>query len=107
MARGAINTYVSDRDGTLLGAETDGDATNGHYLQNSGKTKFTARNSGASARIVTIHVAKTVAGQAVTSITKSVPAGEIHIFGPYSVADFGSQVLIDVAHAEVKLRGIE
>lgn len=107
MARGQIATTVSDRDGTALPTETDGDAVNNHYIQNTGKTKLLARNSGATPRVVTIHVYRTVQGQTVEPIEKTIPAGETHVFGPYPVNDFGSQLLVDVAHAEVKLRAID
>lgn len=107
MARGPIATFVSARNGTQLGTETTGDVSNGHYLQNSGKTKFTARNSGASPYTVTIGFQRTVQGQSVTPIVKTVPAGETHVFGPYSTADFGSQVNVDVNNAAMMLRGIE
>ena len=107
MARGFINTYVSDKDGTVLGVETTGNTVDGHLLQNSGKTKFTARNSGGSPYMVTIRFARTVSNQTVTPIVKTVPAGEIHVFGPYPVSDFGTQIQIDVNNAAIMLRGIE
>lgn len=102
-----ITVTASKPKGTLLAAENDGDATNHHTLANSGKTKLYVRNSGAGARVVTIAITKQVQGQAVTAITKSVPAGETWVFGPFPVSDFGALVNVDVAHAELKLRGVE
>ncbi len=107
MARGLIPTTVSDMDGTLLPAETVGDATNNHYVQNTGKTKVLCRNSGATPRVLTILIYRTVAGQPVTSITKTIPAGETHVFGPYPVNDFGTQLLLNPAHAELLFRAID
>lgn len=109
MARGQIVATVSTRSGVALPAETNGDATNGHYVQNSGKTKVHVRNSNgsATARVVTFKLYRTVDGLGVTSRTKSIPAGETHVFGPFPKDDYGSQLLIDVDNAELKLRAVE
>ena len=107
MARGLIPTTIADRDGTVLPAETVGDATNFHYVQNTGKTKVIVRNTGATPRILTILVYRTVAGQPVTSITKSIAAGASEVFGPYPVNDFGTQLLLNPAHAELVFRAID
>ncbi len=102
----AIPQVTSTSKGVLLPAEQDGDTVNGHYLQNSGREKFIARNSGASARNVTIAFNTTVDGQGVTAYVKSIPAGEAHVFGPFPTSIYGTQVGVTVAHAEVKLRAI-
>jgi hypothetical protein len=109
MARVQVPVTVSTRDGVALPAETTGDPVNNHYVQNSGKTKVHVHNTnGAStARTVTIHVARTVDGQSVTSKTKSIPAGETDVFGPFPQDDYGTQLLIDVDNAELKLRAVE
>lgn len=107
MARGLIANAVSDLDGRLLPTETTGDAVNNHYFRNTGKTRLFVRNTGAGARIVTIYVSKTVSGQSVTPITKSLAAGTTEVFGPYPVSDFGSTVNVDVAHAELMLRTVD
>lgn len=107
MARGLIANAVSDKDGTTLPTETTGDATNNHYFHNTGKTRLLIRNSGATGRLVTVHVARTVAGQGVTPVTKTIAAGATEYFGPYSVNDFGSVVNVDVAHAELMLRTLD
>lgn len=107
MARGLISNTVSTRNGTLLAAETTGNATDNHYFNNTGRTKLHVRNSGATPRIVTIYVSKTVAGQAVTPITKSIAAATTQVFGPYNTSDFGDVVNVDVAHAELMLRTVD
>lgn len=107
MARGLIANAVSDANGALLPAETTGDAVNNHYFRNTGKTRLFVRNSGAGARAVTIYVSKTVSGQGVEPIVKSLAAGTTEVFGPYTISDFGSTVNVDVAHAELLLRTVD
>lgn len=107
MARGLIANCVSDKDGTPLPAATTGDAVNNHYFNNTGKTKMFVKNTGAGARIVTIKFTRTVSGQAITSITKSIAAGVTEAFGPYSVTDFGRITEVDVAHAELTLYTVD
>lgn len=107
MARGLIANAVSDKDGALLPTETTGDATNNHYFRNTGKTRLFVRNSGATGRLVTVRVARTVAGQGVTPVTKTLAAGTTEVFGPYSINDFGAAVEVDVAHAELLLRTVD
>lgn len=104
MARTAIAGAVSDLDGAVLPAETDGVVADGHYFQNSGRTKLFVRNSGGSPYVVTVQVSRRVQGQTVTPVTKTIPAGETHVFGPYLPADFGTQVNVDVSNAALKLR---
>ncbi len=102
----AIPQVTSTTKGVALPTEQDGDTVNGHYLQNSGRERFIARNSGATPRNVTISFNTTVDGQSVTSYVKALPAGESQVFGPFPTNLYGTQVGITVAHAEVKLRGI-
>jgi hypothetical protein len=109
MARIAIVPVVSDRDGTALTPEVNGDPAENHYVQNSGRTKLLIRNSNgaAQARTVTIRLSRTVDGQTVASKTKAIAAGATEVFGPYPQDDYGTQLLIDVDNAELKLRAIE
>lgn len=109
MARGAIATVTSTTTGVEAPTPTTGDAVNGHYVTNTGKTKIHVKNTnGAStARTVTFHVFRTVDGQTVTSKTKAVPAGKTWIFGPFDRNDYGSQILIDVDNAELTLFAVE
>ena len=107
MARGLIANVVSDMDGIILPTPTTGNATDNHYFNNTGRTKVFIKNTGASARIATVHVSRTVAGQTPAPITKSIPAGETHVFGPYAINDFGRTVNVDVAHAELTLYSVD
>lgn len=109
MARALVPTVVSTRAGVTLPAEQNGDAVNGHYLQNSGKTKLLVRNSNGAAtpRVVSFRFSKTVDGSTVTARAETVAAGDTQVFGPFPTDDYGTQLLIDVDNAELKLRAIE
>lgn len=106
MARAQIPVSTSTTKGVLFVAEQNGDAVNHHQLANSGREKLHVRNSGAGARTVTIKFSKQVDGQAVADYVKSIPAGETWVFGPFPTENYGTQVLINVEHAEVKLRAV-
>lgn len=106
MARGAIPTVSSTSKGIKRATAANGDTVNGHYLQNSGRERFTANNTGGSAYTVTISFAKTVDGQPVTAYTRSIPAGELWVFGPFDVDNYGTQVAVDVSNAAVKLDAV-
>ena len=108
MARSAIPTVTSTTKGVILPAELTGDATNNHYLQNSGREKVHIRNSNgaATARTVTIRFNTTVDGQGVTAFAKAIAAGDTQVFGPFDTAIYGTQVQIDVDNAELKLRAV-
>ncbi|WP_405858502.1 hypothetical protein OG361_30190 [Streptomyces sp. NBC_00090] len=94
------------RDGVAL-TTTAGNATDNHVMTNDGRTVVLVKNTGATvARIVTFRIARTVDGQAVTHRTASLVAGEQKIFGPFDVQDYGGQMQIDVAHAELTLTPI-
>lgn len=99
---------VSTSHGVVTATPVTGDTVNNHYMQNSGKEKFHAKNTNASAtaRTVTILVAKTIDGQAVTSVTQAIPAGATWVFGPFPVDVYGTQVLVNVDHAELTLAGV-
>lgn len=109
MARGAIVPTVSVRPGVKLVDEANGDATNGHYVANNGNTRLHIRNAnGAStARTVTIRLAATVDGQVPAWRTQAIPAGETWVFGPYDTTNYGTQILIDVDNAELKIRAVQ
>ncbi len=109
MPRIGIATVVSSRDGVALPTPTTGNATDNHKVTNTGKTKVYVRNTNGAAtpRIVTFRFARTVDNQAVASRTKSIPAGETQVFGPFPVEDYGQELLIDVAHAELTLYAVE
>lgn len=109
MARAQVVAKTSDSNGEKLLDEANGDAVEGHYVVNSGKTKLLVRNANgaATARTVTFLFARTVDGQGVTSRVVSIPAGETWVFGPFDRNDYGSQLNFNVEHADIKLRAIE
>lgn len=107
MPRVDIPATVGTTSGVALPAEANGDPVNNHTVTNTGRTKILVRNSGAVSRTVTFRFARTVDGQTVTNKTKAIPAGETHLFGPFDVNDYGSQLLIDADNAELKFRVIE
>jgi hypothetical protein len=104
MPRTAIAVAVSTSKGVKVATPAASDTVNGNYLANSGIETFVAKNTGASARNVTIGFSATVDGQGVTSYVRSIPAGEEWEFGPFPVTMYGTQVAVDGAHAEVTLR---
>jgi hypothetical protein len=104
MPRTVIPSAVSTTKGVKVATPVASDTVNGNYLQNSGHEKFVAKNTGASARNVTIGFSTTVDGQDVTAYVRSVPAGEEWEFGPFPVTIYGTQVAVDGAHAELTLR---
>jgi hypothetical protein len=106
MARGALSIKQASRDGMDMGTATVGDATNGHTVANDGKTGILVKNTGATARIVTFKLFKTVDGQAITPRAKSLPAGATYLFGPFPTDHYGAQLDIDVAHAELTLQAV-
>lgn len=108
MARVPINNHVIDRvtglDRSTID-ETDGDAVNNHTMANDGQTWIEVRNSnGAStARVLTVRLPGTKDGQAYTPKTYSIAAGKTISLGPWPADIYGGDVLMDVAHAELKL----
>lgn len=108
MARGTLALSSSDRGGTELPAPTVGDPTNGHAVANDGTTLLLVQNTGTTvARTVTLHISKVVDGITLTGVrTKSIPVGKTHLFGPYSSADYGTTILVDVDNAELKFNAI-
>ncbi|MEV4738641.1 hypothetical protein [Streptomyces sp. NPDC049555] len=92
------------RTGTAPAAEVNGDATNGHSLTNNGATWIAVRNSGTTvARVVSAEYANTVDGQTVPSKTWSIPTSSTRYIGPFPVRLFGTTLLLDVDHTELKL----
>ena len=85
------------------GAEVNGDATNNHSVVNDGNVFLLVRNSGASARTVTIVTPGTVDTQAVADRVISITAAASRYIGPFPPSDYGDPLSVDVEHAEVKL----
>lgn len=109
MARGAIVAATSVNKGTKLVDEVTAVPADGHYVQNSGKTKVIVRNSNGAttARTVTFLIDLKVEGQGVLPLTRAIPAGETWVFGPFDKNTFGTRLNIDVDHAELRLRAVE
>jgi hypothetical protein len=108
MARTNIPVNQIQRDtGILNSAVTPvtGDSTNNHSMANNGETWIEAHNTnGAStSHNVVVHISETVEGQAVTSKTFAVPAGDTRRLGPFPVKAYGNPVLIDVNSNEFGL----
>lgn len=106
MARSAVPLVTSTTKGVKRATAATGDPVNGHYLQNSGREKLHVNNSGASPYTVTIKFSTTVDGQAVADYVQSIPAGELWTFGPFNTTYYGTQVLIDVSNAALKLDAV-
>lgn len=109
MPRVAVPVTTSSRAGATLPAETTGDATNNHSVANDGAVRLLVRNANGTgtARNVTFKYNRTVDGQAVADRVVSVADATTVMFGPFPVSDFSSTLLVDVAHADLKLRAIE
>lgn len=105
MARATLTVASISRTGVALSAETAGDATNNHTVNNDGDVFLIVRNSnaGSTARTLTIHLPGTVDGQAVASKTYSLAAAATKLIGPFPVSEYGEDLLVDVDHAELKL----
>ncbi len=105
MPRVSVPLTEISRVGVAPATETAGDATNNHTVSNDGRVMLLARNSNAAstARTLTVRVAATVDGQAVTSRTYPIAAAASLYLGPWPVAQYGADLLVDVDHAELKL----
>lgn len=105
MPRVNVPVLVSDRAGVAV-TQTTGDATNNHVVNNNGRVVILVENSGATARVVTFNLTRKVDGQTVTPRTKSLAAGAKEAFGPFDPQEYGGKLLVDVAHADLKLTAI-
>lgn len=107
MARTAIPVHQISRTGVANStiSPVTGDATNNHSVANNGAVWIEAHNTNgtSTAHTVTVHIAQTVDGQAVTSKTYSVTAADTMRIGPWPVAQYGSVVQIDVNSTEFAL----
>jgi hypothetical protein len=109
MARALISPVAVTRAGVAPPAETTGDPVNFHYVPNDGATYLLVRNSnGAStARVLTVRVATLIDGQAVASRTYSIAAGASRYIGPFDVATYGTQLLLDPDNAELRMSALQ
>lgn len=105
MPRVNIPVTASSKGGTVEPAATVGDPVNNHVVDNDGKTmlRVTNTNAAATARTLTLRIAKTVEGQSVAPIAEPIPAGQTQLFGPYDPAVYGNPMQLDVDNAELKL----
>lgn len=103
MPRVAVPVTQITRAGVAAPAETNGDPVNNHSVPNNGRMFLEVRNSGSVSRTVTFRFPGVVDGQAVTPRAVSLAAAAIRRFGPFPTGDYGSQLLVDVDNAELKL----
>ena len=105
-ARVSIPVTLADRSGVTLPAPVPGDAANFNSVVNSGSTLLIVKNVGATPHTLTVHLDRTVDGFAAAPRTKTLAAGETRIFGPYSVADYGPILHVDVDNAELTIQPV-
>ena len=97
-------TTIARAGTTWPPTEVNGDATNQHQVLNSdARTIIVVRNSGVVDRTVTFRIPKTVDGQAVAPVVRTLAASAVKAFGTFSADDYGSTLLIDVEHSDLKL----
>lgn len=103
MARVVVPLTSISRAGVAPATPTTGDATNNHTVSNDGDMFLLVKNTnGAStAHILTIHLSEQVDGQATTPRTYSLAAGASLYLGSFDESEYGTQLLVDVAHAEL------
>jgi hypothetical protein len=109
MARTLVTPLVITRTGVSEPTESTGDVSNGNYVPNDGNTVLRIRNAnGAStARTLTIRVTSLIDGLAVTSRTVTVAAAGIKYAGPFPVATYGTQLLLDPDNAELRIVALQ
>ncbi len=108
MARGTITPYIYNHITGLdlsTATATTGVPADGHKVANRPGMFVDVKNTnGAStARVVTFVIPGGRDGQAIVPRTKSIAAGKTFRLGPWPSADYGSQLLIDVDHAELTI----
>lgn len=106
MARVTITPTQGTRAGTTLPAATAGDAVNGHEVANDARLLVIAANTGATSRDIEFLPSRLVDGLAVTSRIETIPAGESQVFSGFDTGDYGTALMIDVAHAEVTIQAV-
>lgn len=106
MPRVAIAPTQATRAGTVLPAATVGDATENHSVQNDGRVILIVNNTGAASHDITFHTARTIDGLAAPTRVETIPAGQTQVIGPFPPTDYGTTLLVDVAHAELTINAI-
>jgi hypothetical protein len=89
-----VKSHTS-RNGSVLGAGTTADVTNGNNFSNDGNT-YLLCVGGAAAKTITFVTPGTISGLALADLTVSVGIAENKVFGPFPVATFGS--VVEVTH---------
>lgn len=107
MARAQIPVTTSTTKGAAWAAEQNGDPVENHQLANSGRERLFVRNASVDTGYdLTVRINKTVDGQSVTSYVEEIAFGTTQVFGPFPTEYYGTQVLIDVENADLKLRAV-
>lgn len=83
----------------------NGDAVNGHYVPNDGRTFVRVKNASVdTTRVVTMLTRVSVdSGIAAATDPEDIEAGVEAWFGPYPTNIYGTSLQINVAHADLKL----
>jgi hypothetical protein len=107
MPRTNIVVLQATRAGVTVSG-TAADVANGNTIASDGHIALLLRNtnSGSTARTLTIHVAATVDGLAVTDRTVTVPAGAEKLVGPFSPREYGGRLKINGDNAELLITPI-
>jgi hypothetical protein len=103
MARVAVPVTAITKAGVAPPAETNGDATNHHSVSNDSRTVLLCRNNGASTRTVSVLLSGTVDGQAITARSISIPTSASRYIGPFDTTRYGTTLLVNVDHADLRL----
>lgn len=104
MPRAALAPTELAGTGGVAFSETAGDTVNGHTTPNDGHVYVFCRNaSGATPYDITFLTQQTVDGLAVADKVVSMAASQSRLFGPFPREAYGADLLIDVAHLDLKL----
>lgn len=105
MARTAITVNSISRAGLAPVATAAGDVANGNSVANDGAVFLHVENTNgdATARTLTISLAKTVDGQAPAAKTYEIDAGDSLYIGPFPTSFYGDSLAVDADNAELKL----
>ncbi|MFI6986045.1 hypothetical protein ACIBSV_46835 [Embleya sp. NPDC050154] len=106
MPRVAVPVTVIGRKATVPPtpyAAVTGDATNNHYVENDGRVRIEAKNTGATSRTITFLKEATVDGDAVTPTPITIAAGATLKRAGFPTNIYGTRLNIDVSHAEITL----
>lgn len=105
MPRTAVSVTDITRAGVVKPAELTVDVANGNEVPNDGRVFFEVRNSNGSAvtRTLTVSIAYSVDGQAVTARPYPVAAGVTRLIGPFDTSTYGTTLQFNGDNAELKI----